>query len=121
MFAGVWEGFDADEVPIASITNGVHADTWVAREFRDLIAGIAGPASVGEAAGWEAVAHVGDAEIWDTKRVLRERLVTDVRRRLRGSWYDEVPPSPSWAGSTRCWTPTCSRSGSPGGCRRTSV
>ena len=94
MFAGVWEGFDADEVPIASITNGVHADTWVAREFRDLIAGIAGPASVGEAAGWEAVAHVGDAQIWDTKRVLRERLVTDVRRRLRGSWYDRGASEP---------------------------
>ena len=29
MFKGLWPGFDADEVPIGSITNGVHAPTWV--------------------------------------------------------------------------------------------
>ena len=32
MFAGLWPGFDTAEVPIGSITNGVHAPTWVARE-----------------------------------------------------------------------------------------
>ena len=33
MFDGLWPGFDAGEVPIGSITNGVHAPTWVAREI----------------------------------------------------------------------------------------
>ncbi len=33
MFAGLWPGFDPDEVPIGSITNGVHAATWVAPEI----------------------------------------------------------------------------------------
>ena len=32
MFAGLWPGFDTDEVPITSITNGVHAPTWAAPE-----------------------------------------------------------------------------------------
>ena len=32
MFAGLWPGFDEDEVPISSITNGVHAPTWMSRE-----------------------------------------------------------------------------------------
>ena len=36
MFAGLWPGFDPADVPITSITNGVHAPTWVAREMRDL-------------------------------------------------------------------------------------
>ena len=36
MFAGLWPGFDTAEVPIGSITNGVHAPTWVAREVSDL-------------------------------------------------------------------------------------
>ena len=40
MFAGLWPGFDAAEVPIGSITNGVHAPTWVAP--RDPGAGRAG-------------------------------------------------------------------------------
>ena len=29
MFSGLWPGFSPDETPIASITNGVHAPTWV--------------------------------------------------------------------------------------------
>src|SRR6202166_999350 len=36
MFAGLWPGVDTREVPIGSITNGVHAPTWVAREVSDL-------------------------------------------------------------------------------------
>lgn len=32
MFAGLWPGFDPPEVPITSVTNGVHAPTWVAPE-----------------------------------------------------------------------------------------
>src|SRR5579875_2765633 len=43
MFAGLWPGFDTAEVPIGSITNGVHAPTWVAHEIADL----AGPPAAG--------------------------------------------------------------------------
>ena len=38
MFNGLWPAFDEAEVPIGSITNGVHAPTWVAREVFDLAA-----------------------------------------------------------------------------------
>lgn len=31
MFNELWPGFDPEEVPIGSITNGVHARTWAAR------------------------------------------------------------------------------------------
>ena len=56
-----------------------------------------------------------------TKRVLRERLVDDARRAAaRRPGSSAAPPRPSSAGSTRCSTPTCSRSGSRAGSRRTS-
>jgi starch phosphorylase len=29
MFAGLWPGFDHDEIPIGSVTNGVHAPSWM--------------------------------------------------------------------------------------------
>ena len=38
MFNGLWPAFDEAEVPIGSITNGVHAPTWVAREIFELAA-----------------------------------------------------------------------------------
>jgi starch phosphorylase len=69
MFAGLWPGFDTGEVPIGSVTNGVHTPTWVAPEARALLAGDA-PAG----------------EIWATRHLLRSRLVAETRRRLRASW-----------------------------------
>ena len=36
MFAELWPGFDEDEVPISSITNGVHAPTWMSREVLEI-------------------------------------------------------------------------------------
>jgi starch phosphorylase len=73
MFAGLWPGFDVTEVPIGSITNGVHAPTWVAPEIYAL--------------GSAAAAAAADAkDLWSIRRKLRARLVTETRRRLRESW-----------------------------------
>jgi glycogen phosphorylase len=73
MFAGLWPGFDTEEVPIGSITNGVHAPTWVAREVSDL--------------GDSAAAAAADAtQLWQIRQQLRARLVRETRRRLRESW-----------------------------------
>ena len=36
MFNGLWPAFDEAEVPIGSVTNGVHGPTWIAREIFEL-------------------------------------------------------------------------------------
>ncbi|MEV6183069.1 glycosyltransferase family 1 protein [Streptomyces sp. NPDC052016] len=92
MFAGLWPGFDADEVPITSVTNGVHAPTWVAPEVLRLGARQVGAQrtedalSVGGSDRWDSVADIPDQDIWDLRRNLREQLVLEVRDRLRASW-----------------------------------
>jgi glycogen phosphorylase len=91
MFGGLWPQFDPEERPIGSITNGVHAPTWVAPEIFDLARshGVR-PGPDPDADQPEVVFDVVDKvpgkEIWDTKRVLRQRLVEDARARLRKSW-----------------------------------
>ncbi|MDQ3502941.1 MAG: alpha-glucan family phosphorylase, partial [Actinomycetota bacterium] len=85
MFADLWPGFDSAEVPITSITNGVHAPTWIAREVFELADREAGGKLITDAQDWENIAKVADTSIWATRRVLRERLVEEVRRRLRES------------------------------------
>ncbi|MEU1537525.1 alpha-glucan family phosphorylase [Actinacidiphila glaucinigra] len=92
MFAGLWPGFDPEEVPITSITNGVHAPTWVAPEVFRLGARQAGAQNAedamttGLADTWESVFRIPDATIWELRRELREQLVREVRRRVRASW-----------------------------------
>ncbi|GGZ32147.1 alpha-1,4 glucan phosphorylase [Streptomyces inusitatus] len=92
MFAGLWPGFDPEEVPITSITNGVHAPTWIAPEVfrlgaRQIGAGRAEDAlTVGGSDLWNAVGKIPDTEIWELRRELREQLVGEVRSRLRASW-----------------------------------
>jgi starch phosphorylase len=110
MFAGLWPGFDSDEVPIGSVTNGVHAPTWVRPEVTATLAEYAPPGAAGIArhpearssdhpvsadgparnapptapgGGWELVA---DTALWRLRGSLRAALVEDVRRRLRESW-----------------------------------
>jgi glycogen phosphorylase len=96
MFAGLWPGFDIAEVPISSVTNGVHAPTWVAREMvtlgqEDVVGGdtwsesglIADPAD--DPSFWDRAAS-DPARIWELRRLLRARLVAEARRRLRASW-----------------------------------
>ncbi|MFD4550745.1 alpha-glucan family phosphorylase [Streptomyces sp. NPDC058466] len=92
MFSGLWPGFDPEEVPITSVTNGVHAPTWVAPEVFRLGARQIGAQrtedalTVGGSDRWDAVADIADQEIWDLRRVLREQLVLEVRERLHASW-----------------------------------
>ncbi|MFF7727439.1 alpha-glucan family phosphorylase [Streptomyces sp. NPDC008001] len=94
MFAGLWPGFDPEEVPIDSVTNGVHAPTWVAPEVLRLGARRvgAGRAEDALAAGgsqrWDAVGEIPDADIWELRRTLREQLVEEVRERLRTAWRE---------------------------------
>ena len=77
MFAGLWPGFDTREVPIGSVTNGVHTPTWVAPEISALAQGDD---------AWQRAATAPAGELWENRRVLRARLVAETRRRLRASW-----------------------------------
>src|SRR3546814_7403229 len=86
MFNGLGPGFDEEEVPISSIPNGVHAPTWLAREVFELAARSGADVTSDRPDVWEVADQVSSAQLWTTKRILRERLVEDVRSRLRTSW-----------------------------------
>ncbi|MGA8117290.1 MAG: alpha-glucan family phosphorylase, partial [Actinocatenispora sp.] len=85
MFASLWPGFDVAEVPITSVTNGVHGQTWVARPAVALAAraGVEDLASAEADEAFHLVAKMPDEEIWAARRSLRAGLVAEARRRLR--------------------------------------
>jgi starch phosphorylase len=86
MFRGLWPGFEAAEVPIGHVTNGVHAGTWVSREWTELFGRHLGTGFAYVGGDWAAMADVPDEEIWRIRCLARERLVGDVRRRLAAAW-----------------------------------
>ncbi len=100
MFRGLWPAFDEAEVPITSITNGVHAPTWVAREVFGLAEG-ADPDSDDTGAFFAAADEVPGARVWEVKRALRLRLVEDARARLARSWAERgaAPAELGWIDS----------------------
>ncbi|WP_241175797.1 alpha-glucan family phosphorylase [Modestobacter sp. KNN46-3] len=88
MFGPLWPGFDPDDVPIGSITNGVHAPTWTARELVELgtqTTSQGDPLEVDEDVHFDGVDRIPAAELWRTRRLLRGRLVEEVRRRVRAT------------------------------------
>jgi starch phosphorylase len=88
MFASLWPGFDPAEVPIGSVTNGVHATTWAAREWVDKAREHIGAELLEEGRGWERLRDVDLTELWSTRNALRGILVDEVRRRVRASWLE---------------------------------
>lgn len=86
MFDGLWPGFDDSEVPITSITNGVHAPTWVHDKVYELARDFLGGGDLEGSDRWAEIGGVPGDRIWAAKREMREQLVLEARRRLRASW-----------------------------------
>jgi starch phosphorylase len=82
----LWPGKTANEVPITSITNGVHAPTWVAPLIRSIYERHVGrdwSEVLYDRDSWaKGVESMSDAELWRAKRLLKHRLFAFVRQRL---------------------------------------
>lgn len=89
MFDELWPGFDPAEVPIGSITNGVHGPTWAAPQWMELGRELAGSTeALREPNVWSRLQQVDTGHIWWIRSQLRALLVEDVRLRLRRSWLE---------------------------------
>ena len=96
MFGAMWPGFDQDDVPITSVTNGVHAPTWTDRLLQELASDKLGTSETTEA-DWLSD-KVSDADIWAVRGEMKKQLVTDARKRLGASFQEQNPGAgvPAW-------------------------
>ncbi|WP_461211286.1 alpha-glucan family phosphorylase [Desulfocurvus sp. DL9XJH121] len=99
MWQRVWPQFPLEDVPIGSITNGVHHPSWVADDMAllyDRFLGSNWREDPDCDRIWKNAAVIPDSELWRTHERLRERLVDFVRLRLRaelkarGARYKEL-------------------------------
>jgi starch phosphorylase/maltose phosphorylase len=77
---------DLDEVPIGSITNGVHLPTWTAGPARDFLADhLDGDFTERhDPTIWDGLDDVPDETLWNYRCSLRERLIEFVEMKVQG-------------------------------------
>ncbi len=98
MFVSLWPGFDTQQVPITSVTNGVHAPTWTDPLLVELARSELGTGDT-TTADW-ASPQLTDGMLWNVRNALRHQLVEDARARLKAAWLQQNSGSavPAWLG-----------------------
>ncbi|MBG6053724.1 starch phosphorylase [Salinibacterium sp. CAN_S4] len=96
MFGALWPGFDNADVPITSVTNGVHAPTWTDPQMLDLAQKRFGTVDT-TAVDWSSPT-VTDSDLWEVRGRMREQLVADARQRTAEAWQEQNPGvgAPAW-------------------------
>ncbi|HSP63424.1 MAG TPA: alpha-glucan family phosphorylase, partial [Pyrinomonadaceae bacterium] len=84
----MWPDRSVSDVPITSVTNGVHAATWVAPMIRALYEqhlGADWTEKACDAAAWSSgIGRISDPELWQAHCLLKERLMASLRHRSTG-------------------------------------
>src|SRR6266581_1646299 len=85
LWKDVWSGVPEHEVPITSVTNGIHTKTWLAPEFLELYNKYLGDweENLTNEDFWRRVIDIPDAILWEAHQKLKFRLVQFVRDRVK--------------------------------------
>ena len=84
MWENLWPGLPDREVPITSVTNGVHLPTWINGDLAVLYDQYLEPdwrEGHPSAKVWEQIDDIPPVELWEAQRRRKRRLVTFVRER----------------------------------------
>jgi len=99
MWSSLWPAVPVEEVPIISITNGVHIKSWLSGEMNSVYEGYFGPNWTDETVGksvWKNIDQIPDEQLWQTHQRCKENLIVFARNRLkaqmqrRGTYHTEL-------------------------------
>ncbi|HLJ81984.1 MAG TPA: alpha-glucan family phosphorylase [Ktedonobacterales bacterium] len=85
MWHFLWPDIEVDEVPIGSITNGVHTATWLAPRLAELYRRYLGAGwydALDDPVLWAKVEDIPAGELWEAHRELKGDLVEYARQRI---------------------------------------
>ena len=85
MWRGLWPEVPQPEVPIGSITNGVHTDTWLHPTLAALLERYLAPSwreAISDPATWAALEQIPDAELWAQHNAAKAQMLDLVRERV---------------------------------------
>lgn len=85
MWQNMWPNKPINEVPIDSVTNGIHVDTWMAKSIRELFDRTFGPEWYHQFLTpeyWNGIINIPDNDLWKIHRELKQCLRKEIRYRL---------------------------------------
>jgi len=96
MWMPLYPGVRAEQIPIGHVTNGVHVNTWLAPQMRqvyDRYLGANWLERSGDPVLWDAIEEIDDGELWEAHQALKANLIDVTRRRmlLQAERRDEPP------------------------------
>jgi starch phosphorylase len=92
MWQSIWPGTPYDQLPVRSLTNGVHVPTWMSSEIAALLEKHLGGDWLDrhdDPAFCDAVMNIPDEELWASRQLLRMFLFNFIRERARHRWTSE--------------------------------
>jgi starch phosphorylase len=97
MWQHFWPGLPVEQVPIRSVTNGIHAPTWISPELHRLYCKSLNPAwaeHCDDQAMWQRVIDIPDHELWAVRQTMKRKLMGFIRERARNGWmHGHLQPS----------------------------
>ena len=85
MWSKFWPGVPVEDVPISSVTNGVHHRSWISHDMKSLFDRYLGPkwrVNSTDTTLWEDVRDIPVEELWRTHELRRDKLVNYTRKKL---------------------------------------
>ena len=87
MFQRFYPNIPVEEIPISSVTNGVHIATWVAPKLRELFDKYLVSdwnKEVSRPETWNGINQIPAQELWNIHNKLKEKMVQTARNNIRG-------------------------------------
>jgi starch phosphorylase len=92
MWQSLWSDVAEDDVPITSITNGIHVPTWIAPRMSQLYSKYLGEDWLlrhDDPALWEHIMDIPNEEIWEARQWLKDKLARAIKDRIRRRWRED--------------------------------
>jgi phosphorylase/glycogen(starch) synthase len=89
MFKDLWNGYFPEENHVGYVTNGVHYQTWTAKEWKLLYEKEFGPEFLSDLSNqkiWNKIKDVDNSKIWAIRQKQRTKLVNYIKDRVRQNW-----------------------------------
>jgi starch phosphorylase len=96
MWQGLWPKLPVWEIPITSVTNGVHLPTWLNGDLAQVYDQYLQPDwrdHYNDPKSWDAVQDIPSRELWDAHRRRKRNLLSFVRERVSASAIARKAPA----------------------------